>query len=182
MNRPNFSRIRSVSAFATAALALATALLGAQEPRRTSTVSIWVDPAIATLMLVDSLPAPASATAGAVLIRRPGDAPKNIILVTEATSPRELSQAITALAFSRRNQGDTVGREMRTAIAAAPQKAGPATRDDQRAATDLRRLRLAPTLDIPGIARGPAIIVRMSPAATATSPATKSASPPPRRP
>ena len=182
MNSSTFNRVGRAVALSLGALAFATAVLDAQESRRTSTVTVWSDPAIATVMLVDTLPAPASAKSGAVLIRRPGDPPNNIILVTPATSPRELSQAVTALAFSRRSQGETVGREMRTAIAAVPQTPGPCTRDARRADTALRRLRSAPEFNIPNVGRGPAIVVRMAAGAVTKSPAKKSAPSAPPRP
>ena len=145
------------------------------------TESVWVDPAIATLILVDELPAPASASSAAVVVRRPGEPPNNIILVTPSTSPRDLAQAVTALAFSRRRQGDQVTREMRTAVAAQPSKRGPATRDDRRADADLRRLRAAPEFSVPGIARGPALVIRMADSAvTRPAPETTKAPKPPR--
>ena len=152
----------------------------AQASSRTTTAE-WTDPAIATLVLVDTLPAPGSANAGAVLIRRPGGRPNNIILVTRSTTPRDLSKAVTALAFSRRNQGDKVEREMRTAILRSPATNETPTGDDRRADRDLRRVVLAPEFVIPGIARGPAIVVRMSDSAVAKPGAKPTPARPPRR-
>jgi hypothetical protein len=132
----------------------------AEPSHRDTTLHIWKDPAIATVILVDTLPDP---DARAVIIRRPGNMPNNIILVTRSTLPAELSMAVTALAFSRRNRGDEVDREMRTMIRASLPAAGARpTADDRRAEADLRRLRAAPEFLISGIARGPAIVVRMS--------------------
>ena len=152
------------------------------------TVAVWSDPAVATLMLVDRLPAPGSANSGAVLVRRPGDPPNNIIIVTHSTSARELAQAVTALAFSRRRQGDQVPREMRTAVAAVQSNPGAPTRDDRRvrderrAEADLRRLRLAPEFDIPGLARGPAVMVRMADSAVSRPASGKPTAPAPKPP
>lgn len=152
--------------------AASTVSASAQSVRRDTILSTWTDPAIATLVLVDSLAGP---NARAVVIRRPGGLPNNIILVTRATSAADLAKAVTALAFSRRNKGDSVEREMRTTIVAstppaasgnhrssAPPTAAKPTRDERRAEADLRRLPLAPAFTIAGIARGPAIMIRMS--------------------
>ena len=160
------ARAAKLAALTIALVGSAVAGASAQASSRT-TITVWADPAIATLVLVDTLPAPGSANAGAVLIRRPGDPPNNIILVTRATAPRDLSKAVTALAFSRRGQGDQVEREMRTAILSAPSTNATPTRDDRRADADLRRVRMAPEFVIPGIARGPAIVVRMADSAVA---------------
>jgi hypothetical protein len=170
MNPSIFGRLPMVAALTIAMLTSLTPEASAQPARGQTTVTVWRDPAIATLLLVDRLPAPASTNSGAVVIRRPGQPPNNIILVTGTTLPRDLSRAVTALAFSRRNQGDSVLREMRTAVLASPQGASPATRDDRRAAADLGRVRLAPEFEIPGIARGRAIVVRMADSAV-TKPA-----------
>ena len=168
MNRTIIGRLATVAALTIAMWTSATADASAQSSHRETTVTVWSDPAIATLLLVDRLPAPASSNAAAVVVRRPGDPPNNIILVTSSTSPRDLSRAVTALAFSRRTQGDRVQREMRTAVLAAPQGATRITRDDRRAAADLGRLRLAPEFAIADVARGPAIVVRMADSAVMT--------------
>ena len=184
MNRSIFGRLTMVAALTIAMLTSPLADASAQPARQKTTVTTWSDPAIATLLLVDQLPAPASTNTAAVVIRRPGEPPNNIILVTRTTSPRDLSRAVTALAFSRRNQGDSVQREMRTAVLAGPQGATPATPDDRRAATDLGRVQLAPEFDIPGMARGRAIVVRMADSAVTkpenpAKPANPAKSPPP---
>ena len=138
----------------------------------------WTDPAIATRMLVDAL---GYADARAVVIRRPGEMPNNIILVTRATTPAELAHAASALIISRRSRGDQVDREIRALIGAppvrtipAPARRGPvagggATRQAgkpsgsaRQAASDLQRLRSAPVFTIAGIGRGPALVIRMS--------------------
>ena len=126
---------------------------------RDSTLSHWVDPAIATVVLVSTLP---DTNARALVIRRPGPLPNNIILVTTATAPGDLSRAVTALAFSVRNQGDRVTREMRTIIRPSASAKGKPSRDEARATADLARLRSAPVFDIAGVAQGPAVVVRMS--------------------
>ena len=134
----------------------------------------WNDPAIATLMLVEHL---GSADARAVVIRRPGDMPRNIILVTRDTRPADLAQAMSALIVSRRSRGDTVTREIRALIGATPIGAPPAGRGAPRvddkgarstkspsetlATADLQRLRAAPIFEIPGVGRGPALVIRM---------------------
>ena len=137
----------------------------------------WTDPRVATLMLVDDL---GSSDARAVVIRRPGEMPNNIILVTRSTTAAELAGAVTALINSRRNRGDQVDREMRALIGATPvgtppasakrgtaNAAGvshrPATRSPSEglAASDLQRLRAAPDFAIAGIGHGPALVIRM---------------------
>ena len=139
---------------------VATSVAAGQSVGRDSVILDWSDPAIATVVLVDSL---AVADARAIVIRRGGSAPNNIILVTRTTTPTELSKAVVALDFSRRNQGDKVDREMRTIIrASAETPAARPTRNDQRAARDLRRLENAPPFSIAGVARGPAIVIRMA--------------------
>lgn len=159
--------------------ALAAPPVGAQRTQRDSVTEKWTDPAIATLMLVDSLPHP---DARAIVIRRGGDGPGNIILVTSSTRPADLSKAVTALIFSRRSKGDQVEREMRTIISASTASAAtPAkrssTRDHRRAELDLRRLRLAPPFEIAGVGRGPALVVRMADGATKQSPTTSAKKP-----
>jgi hypothetical protein len=141
-------------------------------------IRTWTDPGIATLMLVESL---GYADARAVVVRRPGDAPNNIILVTRATTPADLAHAASALITSRRSRGDNVDREIRALIGAPPvdgvpvpdgrrpevatakRAAGaPPSRSEQRAAADLARLGAAPVFTIPGVGRGPALVIRMS--------------------
>ena len=168
-------RAATLAALTIGLLGSAFAKASAQASSRTAT-TVWSDPAIATLLLVDTLPVPALSNAGAVLIRRPGDPPNNIILVTRSTAPRDLSKAVTALAFSRRSHGDQVEREIRAAILAAPSTKANPTRDDRRADADLRRVLLAPEFVIPGVARGPAIVVRMADSAVAR-PGTKMSTP-----
>ena len=136
----------------------------AQSSPRDPIISRWSDPAIATVVLVDTLPGP---EARAIVIRRGGDAPNNIILVTRSTSPADLSRAVTALAFSRRSKGDRVDREMRTTITASANVTSKPTSDERRAARDLHRLKVAPDFSIQGIARGPAIAIRMAAGAVA---------------
>ncbi len=99
--------------------------LSAQPTATVITVHRWEDPAIATLMLVENLGAPG---ARAVVIRRPGEMPRNIILVTRETRPADLAQAMSALIISRTNRGDTVTREMRALIGAAAVGTPPAGR------------------------------------------------------
>jgi hypothetical protein len=138
-------------------------------------IRAWSDPRIATLVLVEDLGQPG---AHAVVVRRPGELPNNIILVTRSTTPAELATAATALINSLRNRGDKVEREMRAFIGAIPVGAPPPvaraatgsdsgrpaarTRSERLAASDLARLRRAPEFTIPGVARGPALVIRMS--------------------
>src|SRR5215210_3476787 len=83
----------------------------------------WVDPQIATLMLVDDL---GRTDARAVVIRRPGDLPNNIILVTHTTTAANLANAASALIHSRRSRGDAVDREIGALIGATPVGSPPA--------------------------------------------------------
>ena len=169
----------------TVRLALLTALatvftppLVLSQPAATApTTRTWTDPRVATLMLVDDL---GSSDARAVVIRRPGEMPNNIILVTRSTTASELADAVAALINSRRNRGDQVDREIRALIGATPvgtppasakRNAGkqtgatsrPATRSPSEglAASDLQRLRAAPDFAIAGIGHGPALVIRM---------------------
>ena len=135
----------------------------AAQSARGQTVTSWTDPAIATLLLVDSLGAP---DARAIVIRRPGDLPNNIILVTRETQPAELATAVAAIIASRRARGDRVDREMRTIVRAVDMKKRKSSPDDSRARSDLHRLQLAPTFEIAGIGRGPALVIRMADSAT----------------
>jgi hypothetical protein len=145
----------------------------ANVPAKT-TVRSWTDPNIATLMLVDDI----GPDARAIVIRRPGDVPNNIILVTRSTTPRDLATAVSSLITSRANRGDVVDREMRALIGAKPQTGRPAskpgtasapapraTSDDspsvRLAAADLTRLRAAPEFSIAGVGHGPALVIRM---------------------
>ncbi len=144
----------------------------AQPTATFTTVRRWDDPAIATLMLVENLGA---AGARAVVIRRPGEMPRNIILVTRDTRPADLAQAMSALIVSRDNRGDSVTREMRALIGAAAVGTPPTGRDgapgkgaraskspsEPLASRDLRRLAAAPIFHIPGVGRGPALVIRM---------------------
>jgi hypothetical protein len=150
----------------------------AQAPAPASRSRTWNDPAIATLMLVDDL---GSSDARAIVIRRPGDMPNNIVLVTRTTSAAELASAVSALITSRRSRGDQVDREIRALIGATPRGTLPAAisggatrpgaparssvakglRSEPLAAADLHRLRAAPEFTIPGIGRGPALVIRM---------------------
>ena len=156
---------------AAASPATAQPVPDAQSVRRDTVISSWTDPAIATVILVDALPGPAAPNARAVVIRRPGDLPNNIILVTEATTGRDLAKAVTALAFSRRTRGDRVEREMRTTVVASAAAPGKPTRDELRAEQDLRRVRIAPEAVVAGLARGRAISIRMAESAVRGKPA-----------
>src|SRR5687767_14282444 len=133
----------------------------AQSSSRRDTVLVyWKDPSIATLMLVDTLP---GTNARAVVIRRPGDLPNSLILVSRSTSPAELAKAVAALTCSRKHRGDEVDREMRTTIVAStPAPDTKPTPNQRRAEADLRRVALAPEFVVKGIARGPAIVIRMA--------------------
>ena len=135
----------------------------------------WSDPRITTLMLVEDL---GPTDARAVVIRRPGELPNNIILVTRSTTPAELATAASALIHSHRSRGDVVDREIRALIGATPvgtppgggRKSGTATGGTRRsagpsvalAAQDLERLRRAPEFSIAGVGHGPALVIRMS--------------------
>jgi hypothetical protein len=161
-----------------ALLAMATpATVLSQSAAAAPKIRSWSDPSIATLMLVDDL---GPSDARAVVIRRPGDLPNNIILVTRSTTAADLADAVTALIASRRNRGDQVDREMRALIGATPvgtppasakrgagNGAGPTKRTATRSpseglsARDLKRLRSAPDFAIAGIGHGPAIVIRM---------------------
>ncbi len=148
----------------------------AQSATRAPQSRSWADPAIATLMLVDDL---GKADARAVVIRRPGPMPNNIVLVTRSTTPAELAHAVATLIASRRSRGDGVEREMRALIGAAPPSAPPRavrssgssgkggataakpTPSQILATSDLKRLLAAPDFAIPGVGRGPALVIRM---------------------
>ena len=141
----------------------------------------WSDPRIATLMLVEDL---GPTDARAVVIRRPGELPNNIILVTRSTTPAELATAASALIHSHRNRGSVVDREIRALIGATPigappagaKKNGAASGGTRRsagpsvalAASDLQRLRRAPEFSIAGVGHGPALVIRMSGGGKAT--------------
>ena len=127
---------------------------------RASILESWTNPDIATLMLVDSLERP---TARAMVIRRPGELPNNIILVTRATTPADLARAVSALIGSRISKGDRVDREIRAFIAPVSESNHKPTRDHLRAAGDLRRLERAPGFAIAGLATGPAVVIRLRP-------------------
>ena len=145
-------------------LLLAPAAVGAQSAGPRLEVQTWTDPAIATVLRVDSLGAP---DARALVIRRPGDLPNNIILVTRQTTAAELAKAVTAIIASRRSQGDHVDREMRTIVTAVDPRKHKPSRDEGRAKADLNRLQYAPEFRIDGIGRGPAIVIRMADSAVA---------------
>ena len=131
---------------------------GAESSRRDTILHSWTNPDIATLVLVDSIEYP---SARALVIRRPGPLPNNIILVTSATTARELAHAVGALMGSRRSKGDTVDREMRAIVRPLTAGGRKSSRDDARAAADLERVQRAPAFTIPGVATGPAIVIRM---------------------
>jgi hypothetical protein len=174
MTRSTIARARTLAILASVLLVTVSDRSSAQaqarsSSRRDTVLLYWKDPAIATLILVDSLPGP---NARAVVIRRPGDMPNNIILVTRSTSPAELAKAVAALTFSRRNKGDDVDREMRTTIVATtPAADAKPTPNERRAEADLRRVVLASEFAVRGIARGPAIVIRMADDTTGRRPA-----------
>ncbi len=157
-------------------LIAAPAAASAQSATAVTKSRRWADPQVATLMLVDDL---GRADARAVVIRRPGDMPNNIILVTRATTAADLATAATALIQSRHSRGDVVEREIRALIGAAPKGTRPgdakprgdnpspvprhsSSPSEGLAARDLQRLRRAPAFSIAGIGRGPALVIRMS--------------------
>ena len=176
---PQSSTRLAFALFMAFAAITAPATVHPQSASVAQTVRSWIDPHIATLMLVDDL---GPSDARAVVIRRPGDMPNNIILVTRTTTAADLASAASALIGSRRNRGDTVDREMRALIGATPVGAPPASRKRRAsdsagslersaavgggsvalAARDLQRLRRAPEFSIPGVGHGPALVIRMS--------------------
>jgi hypothetical protein len=161
INRRRLQMALSVVAF----LVTAPCSLVAQGSLPRVKTTTWTDPAIATLMLVESIDHP---TARVLLIRRPGDVPNNIILVTRSTTPADLAKAVSALITSRRTQGDFVQREMRAFV--TPKAATPRpTSSERRAAADLRRLPLHPSFDVEGIGRGPALVIRLPASKAAVS-------------
>jgi hypothetical protein len=164
------------------ALSAPQAMLCQSSPAPQKTRS-WTDPRIATLMLVDDL---GPSDARAVVIRRPGELPNNIILVTRSTTATDLAHAVSALITSRRSRGDAVEREIRALIGATPigtlptaarrssakstagtAKPGKRSPSEAQAASDLERLPRAPEFGIAGIGHGPSLVIRMSDKRTA---------------
>ena len=174
------SRTYLVPALLTALLITVLVMLtpadaGSQSAPTAAKSRSWSDPRIATLMLVEDL---GPTDARAVVIRRPGELPNNIILVTRSTTPADLATAASALIHSHQSRGAAVDREIRALIGATPvgappaggKKGGAATAGSRRsagpsvalAASDLERLLRAPEFSIAGIGHGPALVIRMS--------------------
>ena len=145
--------------FIVAALALPMFLLilVRSSAESASTAAAAADPNVATVVRVASL---GSVTARAVVIRRPGPAPQNLILVTAATTAPDLAKAVGQLMQSRRRSGATVVREQRAYITpAAPNRQ---SADVRRAAFHLRRLARARDYTVPGIGVARALSVRLA--------------------
>lgn len=152
---PSTARVRLAALILLSALAVSAP--GAQVTDAARPSRAWINPNFATLILVDDIGAP---KARAVVVRRAGELPNNIILVSRETNARELATAVSALITSRTNRGDQVDREIRTYIPAQQPRNNP-TSSERLAARDLKRLPLAPEFEVAGVGRGPTIVIRM---------------------
>ena len=111
------------------------------------------------IIMVDELP---FAPAKAVVIRRKDMKPQNIVLVTNQTSPTDLTRAMAALFKSRLNKGDVVTADMVAPIAAS--QVGARSKDYPQAAKDLAALRTARPRFIEGVGSRPVVFSHIRPA------------------
>jgi hypothetical protein len=115
------------------------------------------DAAQATAHVVTVLvPALEDPSAHATVIRRPAN-PRNLILITEETTPREFLNALRALNRSRRDLGEAPADELRASIPAPTRGESPGERALASAAAHLSRVKAAPQRAIAGIGSYPAL-------------------------
>ncbi|HUF26456.1 MAG TPA: hypothetical protein VMM18_05670 [Gemmatimonadaceae bacterium] len=113
-----------------------------------------------SIVLVPALPVP---RARAVILRRAGIEPQNVILVTARTTDADLSRAIAALYNSRRSLGDALLGDLVAHVERAEGPAQAGSRNALRAAIDLAELQRSPTSDVRGVGRYPSRTVRLGP-------------------
>jgi hypothetical protein len=116
------------------------------------------------IVLVDELPFP---QARAVLIRRKEMKPQNLVLVTKATAPGDLSRAMATLAASRRKNGDLVKTDMVAPI--AENRAARESKDYRQAQADLQKLRGRAPRFIDGVGSRPVLFSHLRPSAARKS-------------
>ncbi len=96
----------------------------------------------------------------AVILRRAGGNPSNVVLVSAATTAADLARAMGALVRSVETRGPQVHNDIRAYVVADPTRAHPLA-NEGRARQDLDRLSKAPVYNIHGIGPGKAITVRL---------------------
>lgn len=95
--------------------------------------------------------------AKAIVIRRP-TAPTNVVLVSRSAAAEDLALAMAAVLQARRARGDQLSREERARIEPGRnQRTRPSRRALLAASHDLKLLREAPTVSVPGFGKLQAI-------------------------
>jgi hypothetical protein len=111
------------------------------------------DERVVIVGLVEELEIP---DASALVIRRPVQQPRDVILVTPGTRPPDLAKAFAMLRRSRLHQGTTVEQELRAPI--TPALSAPRDGRTVAAAAELlRALRTAEAAEIDGIGTLPVV-------------------------
>ncbi|HET7461622.1 MAG TPA: hypothetical protein VFJ82_10245 [Longimicrobium sp.] len=109
-----------------------------------------------TIALSDQLPAPDSVPA--VILRRGSTAPRDVILLRSGATPGQLAAAVLRLMVIRDRMGDTARTDAAFRLPGAHRMPkGGAT--ELQAGRTLARLRGAPSQDLPGVGRVPAVEV-----------------------
>lgn len=98
--------------------------------------------------------------ARATIIRPVGAEAPDMILVTSATTPADLQQALQMLLYSRHSFGLTLDRELRAHVpaAAAPNGGSDALRE---AAANLLQLEGAPEIEVPGFGMVRSVFIKV---------------------
>jgi hypothetical protein len=111
-----------------------------------------------TVILAAALPAPGGR---ALIVRRASGSPREIIVLpASGATPADLASALSVLANARaRDDGVLSSPQERIAISKAEFSAGVAPETQRFFEVLLKRLATAPAVDVPGVARGRAIVV-----------------------
>ena len=114
----------------------------------------------ATVALVGALPA---GGVGAVIQRRPGNPPADLILLDQSSSVEDLASAIAVLRASRKQLGDNVARSVTISIqrTETPRLKNPVAR--QRLQNQLAALRAASVQQVPGVGTVRSVVVPVGP-------------------
>lgn len=115
-------------------------------------------PSMVTFVLVPSLEVD---TAGAIILRRATRAPQNIILVSPATTPADLVDALAILRRSRQSKGDSLAVDMKAIIQRGNDAAARRSRNYDVAVRNLERLKIALARPVAGVGQYPAVTVRL---------------------
>jgi len=152
INRNSLKRMLHIAALS-ASLAIGLEAQ-AQRPARTQT-----PPQTAVALIVIRVGALSDATAVAEIVRRSSGEDRNVILVSDVTTARDLAMAIRSFRMMRERIGDDLSKELRGVIQPAPSQLQFLPAELERAESILRGLDTSRSRTLNGIGSGRATTV-----------------------